>query len=43
LIVDYQSSLLVVEARKRYRVLRGDKLEWNTFKMYWFFDLRFVR
>ncbi|MBL7800479.1 MAG: tetratricopeptide repeat protein [Chitinophagales bacterium] len=27
LIVDYQSSLLVVEARKRYRVLRGDKLE----------------
>jgi outer membrane protein assembly factor BamD (BamD/ComL family) len=27
LIVDYPSSLLVVEARKRYRVLRGDKLE----------------
>lgn len=27
IITDYNSSLLVIEARKRYRVLRGDKLE----------------
>jgi tetratricopeptide (TPR) repeat protein len=27
IITDYNSSLLVIEARKRYRALRGDKLE----------------
>lgn len=27
IITDYNSSLLVIEARKRYRLLRGDKLE----------------
>ena len=27
IITDYNNSLLVIEARKRYRALRGDKLE----------------
>ena len=27
IIIDYNNSLLVIEARKRYRALRGDKLE----------------
>jgi TolA-binding protein len=27
IITDYSNSLLVIEARKRYRALRGDKLE----------------
>ena len=27
IVTDYNSSLLVIEARKRYRALRGDKLE----------------
>lgn len=29
IITDYNSSILVIEARKRYRLLRGDKLQQN--------------